>query len=62
MTISQKCNCCTHEAICSKKVQYESACKEISNAVAYAERDLLKVSIKCSHFMEQSAIRRGGAE
>jgi hypothetical protein len=62
MVLSQKCNCCIHDTVCSKKESYQSACKSISNAVAYAERDLLSVNVKCTHFSAVSATRKGGAE
>ncbi len=62
MTISQKCNCCMHEDVCSKKVQYESTCNRISSAVDYSEKDLLMVNVKCAHFIEKSGIKKGGVE
>ena len=32
MTISQKCNCCIHEEICSKISSYKVACEKIKEA------------------------------
>ena len=60
MILSQKCNCCIHDAICSKKESYQLACKSISTAVAYTEKDLISVNVKCTHFTAVSAIRKGG--
>ena len=50
MILSQKCNCCAHEEICSKKESYKEVCYRISNAVSCSEKDLIAVDVKCNHF------------
>lgn len=62
MNLSQKCNCCIHENVCSKKSQYNSACNRISNAVDYTEKDLVIVDIKCNHFAPHSVVFKGGVQ
>lgn len=66
MMISQKCNCCVHDPICSFKPEYLSACEAIKGA-AYSTGDngrvmmikdsKIDVNIKCPHMMTASMQR-----
>lgn len=46
----QKCNCCTHEDVCAKSIQYKKACENIQNAIDCFDKDFLIVDVKCRHF------------
>ncbi len=50
MILFQKCNCCAHEEICSKKESYKEVCNKVSSAVSYSEKNLIAVNVKCNHF------------
>lgn len=62
MTTFQKCNYCIHEKVCSKRIQYESACNRISSAVDYSEKDLLIVNVRCAHYVPYQEVEKGGIE
>ncbi|MBO5019056.1 MAG: hypothetical protein J6D52_00170 [Clostridia bacterium] len=49
MTISQKCNCCMHEEVCSKRNVYSDGCKNIAEAVKHLGCEF-DIHIKCPHF------------
>lgn len=55
----QECNCCTHEEICAKSIQYKKACEKIQNAIDSFDEDLLVVNVKCRHFIPKTTQRRG---
>lgn len=59
MVISQKCNCCMHEEICSKSDSYKLACKSIKDNIGYFENGLIDVNIKCNHFVPKSRKQDG---
>lgn len=48
MNISQKCNCCMHEEVCSNTDMYKKACENIVNS--FTCKGLVSVSITCKHF------------
>lgn len=66
MTISEKCNCCTHEPICAFKGEYLAACKAIKEACYGTgsagfmpiKDSKVNVSIRCPYIMTQNAARR----
>lgn len=50
MMLSQKCNCCAHEEVCSKKESYKEICKKISDTISYSGKNLITVNVKCNYF------------
>ena len=69
MVISEKCNCCLHEAVCSFKDEYLKACTAIrtatygkNNGFMAIKDSPITVSIRCPHILTQGALRRDGAE
>lgn len=50
MTISQKCNCCMHEKICSQRDTYIDGCGIIAGSVKHFGCEI-DVHIKCPHFV-----------
>ena len=70
MIISEKCNCCVHDKICSFKTEYLAFCEGISKYFYYPNPDChdtfkkikdssIDVRIRCPHMMPQSTIRKG---
>lgn len=68
MIISEKCNCCIHESICSFKEEYLAACAAIKDAsysktvgttVGYMriKDSAINVSIRCPHIIPQSSLK-----
>lgn len=53
MNISQKCNCCIHEEVCSITNKYYEYRTSIVN-VANSYGDDFEVSIKCKHCKPKS--------
>ena len=58
MVISEKCNCCIHEEVCSFKPEYTAACEAIRSASYTTERghkiikdSKVDVHIRCPHMM-----------
>lgn len=59
MIISEKCNCCVHEHVCSFKSEYLAACEAIKNARYTTENgghmivknSTVDVHIRCPHMM-----------
>lgn len=50
MVISQKCNCCMHEKICSQRDTYKDGCDDIIGSVKHFGCEI-NVHIKCPHFV-----------
>lgn len=65
MIISQKCNCCLHDKICSFKGEYVAACEAVKTATYgkgengfIAMKDsTVDVHINCPNMMTASAMR-----
>ncbi len=52
MIISQKCNCCSHNEVCSKKALYEGTCRDIKSILTDSRNELVSVSLNCKYFAE----------
>lgn len=59
MNLLYNCNCCAHEKVCAKIESYKNACKAINDAANAFENGLLSVSIRCEHFMANTATPKG---
>jgi len=66
MIISQKCNCCVHDKICSFKEEYLQVCETIKNSsyrtedrhdFMYIKDSKIDVNIKCPYMMPQTNYR-----
>jgi hypothetical protein len=65
MIVSQKCNCCLHDGICSYKQQYINACKAVGEVTYTTDGESFKnlknseisVSINCPHMMTKVNVR-----
>lgn len=55
MNISQKCNCCSHEKVCSFCKEYNSICEKIVSLCKSEDVNTVEVSIKCKHFNSLSS-------
>ncbi len=55
MNLSYKCNCCAHEKVCGKTESYKKACKAINDAASAFGSGVVSVSIRCEHFMANTA-------
>lgn len=60
MVYYKKCIECMHDGVCSKKVEYISACNRISNEADKVEKDAIIVDIKCSHYFKDERVRNLG--
>ena len=65
MIISEKCNCCVHEPVCSFKAEYLAACEAIKkaryesgNGFKIMKDSQVSVSIRCPHILINGAMRR----
>ena len=56
MIITQKCNCCIHEEICTKSELYKVACRQISHNIPNTIKDILSVSVSCKHFYPKETV------
>ena len=56
MTISQKCNCCMHEKICSQRDTYTDACKLLADTSKHYGCEI-DIHIKCPHFFTNSRVK-----
>ena len=52
MIISQKCNCCMHNEVCSKKALYEGICRDMKSILTESRNELVSVSMNCKYFVE----------
>ncbi len=59
MTISQKCNCCMHNAVCSKKALYEGSCRDIKSVLTESRNEIVSVSVNCKYFVENVPTIKG---
>lgn len=57
MNMSQKCNCCVHEAVCENKTKYQ-AVLEILREVLNDNRGVAECEVKCPHFMPKQQTGR----
>ena len=70
MIISEKCNCCVHEQICSFKQEYLNACEAVKNTsytlgkcengddrFKFLKDAQLNIIIRCPHIMTHTAVR-----
>lgn len=53
MTISQKCNCCMHEKVCSKRDIYTDGCHNIAETAKRFGCEF-DIHIKCPDFVVNS--------
>lgn len=51
MIISQKCNCCIHNEVCSKKALYEGVCRDMKSILTESREKLVSVSLNCKYFV-----------
>lgn len=65
MVISEKCNWCVHETVCSFKIEYLAECEAIKNATYESGHGfkIMKdsqvfVSIRCPHILTNEEMRR----
>ena len=65
MIISEKCNCCVHEPVCSFKAEYLEACEaikkatySIGNGLKIMKDSPLSISIRCPHILYKGEMRR----
>jgi len=56
MIISQKCNCCMHNEVCSKKALYEGICRDMKSILTESRNELVSVSMNCKYFVENKPI------
>lgn len=56
MVISQKCNCCMHEKVCSKKDIYTGGSKDIAEISKHYGCEF-DIHIKCPHFLANSRVK-----
>lgn len=56
MVISQKCNCCMHESICSQRDTYSGACDNLREITKHYGCEL-DIHIKCPHFLAKSRVK-----
>lgn len=52
MIISQKCNCCMHNEVCSKKSLYEGICRDMKSVLTESRNELVSVSVNCKYFSQ----------
>lgn len=57
MTISQKCNCCMHEAVCSQRDTYTAACKVLTDTSKHWGCEI-DIHIKCPHFVVKQSTEK----
>lgn len=50
MILSAKCNCCTHNEVCSKKALYEGICRDVKSVLTENRNELVTVNLKCKFF------------
>lgn len=51
MITSQKCNCCMHNEVCSKKALYEGICRDMKSILTESREELVSVSLNCKYFV-----------
>lgn len=51
MIINQKCNCCMHNEVCSKKALYEGMCRDMKSILTESGEELVSVSLNCKYFV-----------
>ena len=51
MIISQKCNCCMHNEVCSKKALYDGICRDMKSILTESRNELVSVSMNCKYFV-----------
>ena len=56
MILSIKCNCCTHNEVCSKKALYEGTCRDIKSVLTESRKELVTVNLKCKFFVPNCPI------
>lgn len=58
MVISQKCSCCIHNQVCSKKALYEGVCRDMKSILTESREELVSVSLNCKHFSQVITARK----
>ena len=62
MVISQKCNCCMHNQVCSKKALYEGICRDMKSILTESREELVSVSLNCKYYVSITPTTKGNEE
>lgn len=50
MILTQKCNCCIHNEVCSKKPLYDGVVRDIKSVITPTREEFTSVAIRCKYF------------